>query len=50
MSDSNDITVLNPGLYKNLLAQIKQFISTAMNLVLKHGLGTLKQQKGSVSF
>lgn len=45
MSDSNDITVLNPGLYKNLVA----FTSTVTNLALKQGLGTLKQQKDSAS-
>ncbi len=49
MSDSNNITVLNPGLYKNLLHRLKQFTTTATSLVLKQGRGTMKQQNGSVS-
>ena len=50
MSDSNNITVLNPGLYKNLLAQVEAIYKHSNELALKQELATLRQQKGSVSF
>ena len=35
MSDSNDITVLNPGLYKNLLAQVESIYKHSNELSFK---------------
>ena len=35
MSDSNDITVLNPGLYKNLLAQVEAIYKHSNELSFK---------------
>ena len=34
MSDSNDITVLNPGLYKNLLAQVESIYRHSNELIV----------------
>ena len=35
MSDSNNITVLNPGLYKNLLAQVEAIYKHSNELSFK---------------
>ena len=35
MSDSNNITVLNPGLYKNLLAQVESIYKHSNELSFK---------------